>query len=391
MKNSRLRLKDPKSNVRRLVALTLAVWLLFIFYSIAGEMLVSTSRISDNIIEVVDPESLKGSIPGKGVSVLYFKQELCPGCAKMEPSLLKYASERRDILFIVAHLDKMLSRDARKTLEVLGEFRVTGTPTLIVYVDGVERGRHTSTFGLGDQYSPLKEFIEGSVMGEAFDVSTGMSTGLALPEPMVRAFNLNYIIASTSGAFILGLIAAFSPCSIPMIAAYSLASRGGGLSPGMVARKSLTIALVAILGGSTMTLLYVASMVLPMPVNVYKLMLSAVASMLVAWGVLTIVSMSSVLIAIPGASKVIPLLGIQCSLPFILVLVALFESAPHIVLANSIVFSLGYITPYIAFSTTAELADRIEAIMKSRAMIVAQGMILVGAGLYILYYVKSIF
>ncbi len=391
MKKSRLRLKDRKPSVKNLIALTLAIWLLFIFYSIAEGALVPVSRVSDNIMEVDDPGSLKGSIPGKGVSVLYFKQELCSGCAKVEPSLFKYASERRDIMFIVAHLDKMLSKDSRKTLEVLGDFRVMGTPTLIVYVDGVEKGRHASTFGLGDQYGPLKEFVEKSVRGEAFSIESGVSTGLALSEPVARAFSLNYIVASASGAFILGLIAAFSPCSLPMIAAYSLASRSGGVSLGVVVRKTLTIALVAILGGSIMTLLYVASIVLSTPVNVYKIVLSAAASMLIAWGVLTIISMSSVLISIPGASKVIPLLGLQCSLPFILVLVILFESAPHIVLANSIAFSLGYVTPYIVFSTAADLADRVEPVIKSKVMIIAQGIILAGAGLYILYYVKSIF
>jgi len=372
---------------RRLLLLGLAIWILFLLYSLSKVALISAEVLSSNIIEISDPRSLASSIPRSGIAVLYFKQELCPGCAKIEPALLKYMGENSGAKLIIANLDKMLERDARATLEVLGDFRVLGTPTIIVYVDGREVGRHVSTFGYGDQYEPLKRFIEDSIEGRGSSVSeTGLYTGVALPSE--RAFNPGYILASAVGALSLGLIAAFSPCSLPMIAAYSLSSSGRGFNPSNMLREALSLGSIALIGGSVMVLVYLASYTL-LPVNLYKLVTSLVASLLVAWGLLTLVERKHITLYVPGLSKALPLIGIQCSLPFLVAMLALLEAAPHVMLLGSTAFALGYITPYLAVTSSLDLARGLESVMKSRLLLVLQGLALVAAGLYILYNLKS--
>lgn len=372
---------------RKLLLLGLAIWILFLLYSVSKTMLVSAGVMASNVIEVNDPRGLYSSIPKDGVAILYFKQELCPGCAKVEPALLRYVRESANVKLVIASLDNMLRKDARATLEVLGDFKVLGTPTLIVYVNGREVGRHVSTFGYGDQYEPLKKFVEDSVAGrESNAVETGLYTGVSLPSE--RAFNPGYIIASAMTALGLGLIAAFSPCSLPMIAAYSLSSSSRGFSSLRILHEALSLGSIALLGGSLIVLVYLASTL--SPINLYKLVTSLAASLLVAWGLLTLVERRHVTLYIPGLRKALPLLGIQCSLPFLVAMLALLEAAPHVMLLGSMAFALGYITPYLAVTSSLDLAKGLEAIMRSKVLLVLQGLALIVAGSYTLYNIKSI-
>ncbi len=389
-----MRVKTSRLQRAKLLLLGLAIWALFILYSISKAYLISAEVATQYIVEVDDPRSLANSIPRDGVAILYFKQEACPGCAKVEPALLRYVRENAGVKLVVAHLDRMLQRDARATLEVLGDFKVLGTPTIIVYVDGREVGRHVSTFGYGDQYEPLKRFVEGSIEGGGSSVSgvseQGMYTGITLPSE--RVFDPRYMLVSAIGAFSLGLIAAFSPCSLPMITAYSLSrsDKGGGFSTSRILGEVVSLGSTALIGGSLLVLLYLASYVLPTPVNLYKLVVSLASSIIVAWGLLTLIEMRHTTLYIPGLSRFLPLLGIQCSLPFLIAMLTLLEAAPHIMLLGSTAFALGYITPYVAVASSIDLAKGLEAVMRSRALLVLQGIALVAAGLYVLYNVKSV-
>ena len=93
---------------------------------------------------------------------------------------------------------------------------------------------------------------------------------------------------------------------------------------------------------------------------------------------------------IPGLRKALPLLGIQCSLPFLVAMLALLEAAPHVMLLGSMAFALGYITPYLAVTSSLDLAKGLEAIMRSKVLLVLQGLALIVAGSYTLYNIKSI-
>ena len=65
-------------------------------------MLVSTGVVSGNVIEVSDPRSLTSFTPRDGVTPLYFKQELCPGYAKIEPAILRYVRGNANVRLVIA-------------------------------------------------------------------------------------------------------------------------------------------------------------------------------------------------------------------------------------------------------------------------------------------------
>ncbi|MEM0491268.1 MAG: thioredoxin fold domain-containing protein [Acidilobaceae archaeon] len=384
MKAESLRIKNQSNNIKSLIILTVVIWAFFTLYYLS-KAYISYSNYTGNIIEVSDPEKLRDSIPRDGLSILYFKQKNCPGCAKLEPALLRYVNERADIKLIVANIDNMLERNAMRTLEILGDYRVPGTPTIIVYVNGVEVGRHVSTFGLGEQYEPLKKFIEDAILrrvGESID--GGLYSGIQLSEDIEKTLDLGYIITSTITSYILGLIAALSPCSLPMISAYALSSARGSIRFSKLVKKALTLWSVATIGGSLMVILYVSSHILT--ISIYNLVLSLAASMLVAWGLLTIITMNPMIIMSQRLSKITPLLGVHCSLPFLISLIAMLKAAPHIILLGTLAFTLGYITPYIAVLSTVELANTLRNFMTNKFTVIIQGIIIASAGIYTLYY-----
>lgn len=384
---AKLRLKaKERSYAWKLLIATFLIWLAFLAFSILKASTSQVSYSASNVVTVTDPNMVYSLIRESGVTILYFSQELCPGCAKVEPALLRYASENPSIRVVKINLDRMLEKNPRATLELLGNFKVLGTPTIIVYLDGREVGRHVSTFGFGDQYEPLKEFVKASIEGKEFSEGSGLYTQVGLEGS--RAFDPSYIVVSSLTALSLGLIAAFSPCSLPMIAAYSLYTKGSGVRLSVIVRKALTLASVTLIGGSGLVILYVTSYMTP--INVYKLLISLMASLLIAWGMLTVLERKYTLIEIPGLTKVLPLLGLQCSLPFLIATLSTLEAAPHIMFLGSIAFTLGYITPYIAATTSVDLVKNMESLMRTRVLLVAQGLILVGAGLYVLYNVKSL-
>lgn len=81
------------------------------------------------------------------------------------------------------------------------------------------------------------------------------------------------------------------------------------------------------------------------------------------------------------------MLGLQCSLPFLLTAIALASKAPHLVIASSIAFAAGYALPYsLAGAIGASAGVKIEKIMRASAMKYLQGILLIGAGAYLIYY-----
>jgi len=71
-------------------------------------------------------------------------------------------------------------------------------------------------------------------------------------------------------------------------------------------------------------------------------------------------------------------------------MISMLEAALHIMLLDSIAFTIGYITPHLATSTSLDLARSLESLMRSKILLVAQGVALIVAGAYILYNVKTL-
>ena len=98
------------------------------------------------------------------------------------------------------------------------------------------------------------------------------------------------------------------------------------------------------------------------------------------------------LVNVPGADKVLPLLGLQCSLPFLMVLLAMIRHAPHIVFLASAGFAMGYTLPYIAAQAAGgQGMARLGRLASSRLAVYIQALALLAAGLYTLHETTTVF
>ena len=387
-----LRLELPKrrrgSDARRLLGIGLIIWGLFLAVQSFALLASHGGQGGGKLIVVDTPEGLRKAASMDGVVLLYFRQDFCAGCEKMEPAVERLAAERSDVKVVKVDISAMMERvGAYETLRALAEWRVTGTPTLILLRDGKVLARHSSTFGLGDQYQGLRRFVEEGLAGRWRGVSPGGEyTGL--PSEVAEAFTPLAVARAAGEAYVLGLLAAFSPCSLPMLLAYgALGARGGGRrGPGAreLAVKWLLLFSTVVLAGSLLVLAYVASARVPL-VNPYGLLLGLLGSILVAWGLLMLRRGELLLVNLPAAEKLLPLLGLQCSLPFLMVLVATVNTAPHLVFTAAAAFALGYTLPYTLADSAASMLEKAAALATRRAAVLLQATLLIAAGLYALH------
>ncbi|MCS7107708.1 MAG: hypothetical protein NZ902_06375 [Acidilobaceae archaeon] len=366
-----LRIKGRAPDTKRLAILAVVIWLLFL----AAASLQREEARLEGIVEVTDPKKLGQSIPKSGVSIVFFKAYGCPGCAKVEPALLKYVEENGNVTLVVANLSEMSRTNYRGTLDLMNEYKVPGTPTLLLYANGSLLARKVGDFGLGDQYEGLKSFVEGNL--------AKAPRGSTVAQEAREEGGALELFAFLAGSLLLGLFAAVSPCSLPVLIAYASAERIR-VSGKEVVRKSAALWAAAAAGGLLFAGAYSISAFLPL--NVYALLTSFVASLLVAWGVLTLWTSNPTLLSIPQLSRAAPLLGIQCSLPFLLTLIAVAGSSPLMASLGGLLFALGFSLPFSALSSAASLADHVLRFMNSRAAVILQGLALVAAGAYVLYY-----
>jgi len=381
----RLRIKrgEERASRSRLLLLTAAIFALFLAFP-----MIAKSAAEATWVIIDDPNKYYDMIPKKGAALVYWKQEACPGCKKVEPAVIRFSVERPDVKVLVAHIDKMLRKDPEATLELLSRLGVYGTPTFIVYKDGVEVARHVSTFGSGDQYEPLVEFVDSALKGESPELRplTGGVTAVVLEESVDPATVAKYL----SYAFILGLIAAISPCSLPVLAVFTATSaRGAGGDDDAKRFKAflintLGIAAAAVGFGSVLSLLYLIGVFLP--VNPYVILVFAAAAFIVAWGLENLAGRDPLIQFSRRWSRLLPVLGLQCSLPFLLAMISLVAIAPHLVFGASMMFAAGYSLPYaLAGAIGKSFSSILLRIMNSRFFLRGQGLLLIAAGLYIYY------
>ncbi|MET1128702.1 MAG: thioredoxin domain-containing protein [Thermoproteota archaeon] len=377
-RSRRMRLETPRVSTSRLLAKALAILALYIAAALAVELAgAGHNASSSGVVEVSDP-SLFHDYVSSGTVLAFFKSEGCPGCKLVEPAVLRLAREGAGVRVVVAHVDKMMRADAGAALELFSELEVYGTPTLIVFRDGIEVARHIGTSGAGDQYLRLKEFVEAALEGRLSSTTAAVSSTAAGGSRLLRA------ALQAVGAFTLGLLGALSPCSLPVVLAYSSMQRGreGRLLQAFIYNTAGVAAAAAIVGMLLAALYIVGS---GLAVNLYVLAVAFGASLVAAWGIEFLRGHKPLIGAGGRLGRLLPLLGLQCSLPFLIAMIALVESAPHIVAAASIMFALGYSVPYaLAASLGSSLALRLEAFMRSSAVLRLQGALLVAVGVYIL-------
>ena len=373
----RLRSDRPVSDRSLLLKLTLSIFTLMVFAS-----LLITAAPSADMPRITSPDEYWRALSGGGKVLMYFSQAACPGCKKIEPAIARFASEMQDEIRVYkVDLDAIAENYGyRGLIDFVSELGVRGTPTLIVYVNGREVARHEGTFGFGDQYEPLKRFVEAALEGKAQNLSTGtITTGL---ETLARATSPMEVTLTLLASLAFGLVAAVSPCSLPMVAAFATLSDESRRFKGFVATLA-SVAAIAFAGGSIFAFIYVVGDALIPFISPGVLLIFAASAFIIAWGLMSLAGREPV-IALSGRAKgLLPVIGLQCSLPFLIAVIALAGKAPHLALGASLLFAAGYGLPYaLAASAGGEFMQRLARYSGGRALQVLQGLLLIAAGLY---------
>jgi len=322
----------------------------------------SAGNVSDNIIDIYRPSELAILNNLSGYNLLYFEQRDCPGCKEVSPAIERYFSTDNSlgIRLIRIHIDDIFNLDQDAALRLVSAYAVPGTPTLIMVRDGVEIARQVGIFR-GDQYEELKAFIEKAI-------NRGGNSGGPMIGPL-----------SSLG---LGILAAVSPCSLPMLVLFASSARVGK-SLGRAAK--LFASLTAILAPASLGISLVSSLGRPLGVSVYYAVVTYIATVSLIWGILTLAGREPLLHVGGRSALVLPVLGMQCSFPFLLAVISMMPRDPVQAIASSLAFSAGYIAPYLG-STVFVSAAR-EAVSSHRwgyVMKYAQGIILASVGIYVL-------
>jgi cytochrome c biogenesis protein CcdA len=376
--------KKTRYSVGRVLLLSTIIWILVIaLYPLLGQAYIrpyggasicggvrglnedkDISKSSNlSYIDIYDVSELDLLVILKGYNLLYFEQRDCPGCKVLSPAIDRYFSSNSSagIRLIRIHIDEIFSENQDVALKLISSYRVPGTPTLILVKDGVEIARHIGIFR-GDQYEGLKSFIESAITGKS------SSSGDSVIRPL-----------SSLG---IGLLAALSPCSLPMIAMFASSARlGGGFSRAIKVFTSL----IAILIPASLGISIASNIGRIFGVSIYYALVTYVATVSLTWGLLTF-SNREPLLSVEGKSALIfPILGMQCSFPFLLAVISMLPEEPIASLTTSLAFSIGYIAPYIGSNIFLNILGSIAQGGKWKQLTrYLQGAILTSAGIYVL-------
>ncbi len=297
-----------------------------------------------------------------GYYLLYFEQRDCPGCKEISPAIERYFSNNTQIGLVRIHIDDIFNSNQDEALKLISRYSVLGTPTLILTRDGIEISRHIGIFK-GDQYEGLKLFIEESINSKRSSPSPFISPLLSLG---------------------LGILAAVSPCSLPMLALFAATSRGSR-KPGKKAigfvKTLVSMILVLVPASLGLGLLFTSGRFLG--VSIYYSLITYIGIVSLLWGVLTLINREPMVSAGRRVSILFPILGMQCSFPFLLALLSIAPRNPVDASIYSVMFSIGYTAPYITASIfiagiRAPLSGRSSAVFRY-----LQGVILISIGVYV--------
>ncbi len=371
--------KQRRLSLTRILIMSLIVWAILTAASIyigkTSSVSISTyqERINNlsngsslaRVIDIRDYRELGVLDNLPGYYLLYFEQKDCPGCKEVSPAINKYFSSNNSQVGLARiHIDDIFNSNQDAALQLISRYRVLGTPTLILLNNGVEVARHIGVFR-GDQYEGLKTFIEDGMKSRS-------AAGVFAFSPLLPLS--------------LGALAAVSPCSLPMLALFTTVSRniGRNIAGAMKTLASMIVVLVpASLG---LGVLFTFGRVLG--ISIYYSLVTYMGVLTTLWGVLTLIDRDPLWGVSGRASLLFPILGVQCSFPFLLALLPMISKSPIEAFIQAVAFSIGYSAPYIAASVSAgRAAKTVKALSRgkrARIFKYLQGIILISIGVYIL-------
>lgn len=380
---SAIRISMPghrRISLTEMLMLSLILWIILVtiaIYISEAESILSqspqrqintnSSRNSGAVIDIYDYRELSLLDNLSGYYLLYFEQSDCPGCKEISPAIDRYfSSNNSQVSLIRVHIDDIFNSNQDAALKLVSRYSVLGTPTLILIHNGVEVARHIGVF-VGDQYEGLKTFIENGMRLRA--ASGGFS-----PSPLISLG--------------LGVLAAVSPCSLPMLALFAMTPRRSVGSISGIVKTLASLILVLVPASLGLGFLFTSGRLFG--VSIYYSLTTYIGILSLLWGALTLVDREPVAGVGGRASLLLPILGMQCSFPFLLALLSMAPRSPFDALINSVAFSIGYIAPYmvanISTRSVGEAGGRVRLLVSGRGHVVfryLQGVILLSIGVYV--------
>lgn len=366
-------LKHSRLSLARMLLISLVLWAILVAIAVymdktesAGSLATQKIGITgienrSSIIDIHNYRELNILNNLTGYYLLYFEQRDCPGCREISPAIESYFSNNNTQIGLVRiHIDDIFNSNQDEALKLISRYSVLGTPTMIILRDGSEISRHIGVFN-GDQYEGLKLFIEEGVNSKSSFFSSTLSPLLSLG---------------------LGILAAVSPCSLPMLALFAATPREHSRKAIGFVKTLVPLILVLVPASIGLGILFTSGRFFG--VSMYYSLVTYIGILSLLWGVLTLIDREPVVSVGGKASLLLPILGMQCSFPFLLALLSIAPRSPIDALVYSIAFSVGYTAPYIAASI---FTAGIRAPVSGRGSVVfryLQGVILISIGAYVI-------
>lgn len=316
-------------------------------------------------------------------TLIYFGQKNCPGCKIIEPVIRQVASETPWLTVVNVRLDDLFFNNMLDTLDMMGQLGIRGTPTLIMVREGKITGFQEGLFKASDQREALLAFIRGEIEGERLGEITTEPGGGEGEQTLAMT-----LATSVPIALALGLLAAFSPCSLPMLTAYS-SMTGRSKRPFSLGTFALLLGFTGFAGLG----LFVASTMSRRLIgfDVYTLLLLYMASFVLLWGAYNLMGREPVFRIGARYGVMLPALGLQCSLPFLLTAISIGSRDPYAAVGSALAFSLGFVTPYAGFAgVISKLMEKAKARGSYALLLRIQGGAMLVLATYLYYEAYSL-
>lgn len=317
---------------------------------------------------------------GDPVAVM-FKTLTCPTCKKMEPFWDRLeASDSLPVRFYTITFTE-------DTAEAFYRYGVEEVPTFIVFVDGEPVAVYKGAFPGPNITQSMLEWALSAASEKPANGSPELGqpgSGIPLSVSVTQG---PVSIALPLIAFALGVMAAFSPCALPLIALY-----GSSAAKHSVRRAYLGLPL-SVLGVFLVGLAFLSLGSLVYEIQGALLWVSAATIMMAGFLVALGISVGPRSIPLAGKSPhalflLYGLLATQCSFPLVVGAMLLIASSSTIGagFATLLGFSLGLSLPLWVIVTAVGRYRGIAALLSSPRFRVASGALMVASALLIILY-----
>jgi len=339
--------KSSKLGVRWRYAFLSGVVVALIILSISySQSELGGSSSPHGMIRVESKDQLYSAMNYSGPILVAFTGVNCPTCKYLRPYLEKYAEINHSVRVVDVVLEPLYSSDPSLTNELMQYYKIQGTPTLVLIYRGEVYGYHEGIWGgFGvDQLPYIESFVETSLGNKPLFKALELRGSLGENNNQVKSIlAASGDILSTLFALGMGVLAAVSPCSLPMLTLYAVSSGKRVLSKTLYDLAILTLVVAGF--GVLLAKIYSLSSFIERFVMGFAAGFSLFLGYELLSGRIVILSRAATIFA--------PLAGLECSLPFFVGVLSIVSLGSMILaVLGSVAFGIGYSVVYIVASET---------------------------------------